>query len=64
MADTLFPSILPGEERDIVTDVDDPEIALENGSCPWCPDYEGEYPERHARKAHPDEWAEYKDEDA
>lgn len=34
--------------------------ALDDGRCPWCEDYAGDYPARHASSAHPEEWAEYK----
>lgn len=40
----------------------DPDVALARGECPFCDDYHGEYPGRHASAAHPDRWSEYKDE--
>jgi len=38
----------------------DAEQLIEQGICPWCDDYEGEYIGNHASSAHPDEWREYK----
>lgn len=62
---TIFPSIQPEQDSHVVTseglDEDAPAEILEAGECPWCEDYSGEYPERHARKAHPEEWAEFED---
>lgn len=42
--------LAPTDEESEITE------ALEAGECPWCDDYEGDYPETHARQAHPDEW--------
>lgn len=66
MDHTIFPSILPTEDRHIVTDEVDPETALARGECPWCPPddrYEGDAIPQHASSAHPREWAEYRGED-
>jgi len=35
---------------------------IERGECPWCSDYSGDGVPQHASSAHPDEWADYKDE--
>jgi len=40
---------------------EDIEQILIGGSCPWCDDYDGEYPKQHASSAHPERWAEYSD---
>lgn len=56
---TLFPSIIPtGDDR---ADHDQAAIAIENGACPWCDDYEGDAVAQHASSAHPEEWAAYQD---
>ena len=39
----------------------DPDVTLAAGDCPWCSDYSGDWPGRHARKAHEQEWREYND---
>lgn len=59
---TIFPSIQPQQERNVLTSEGmDPEVQLDRGECPWCDEYEGDHPEQHAPRAHPDEWSEYKD---
>jgi len=61
MADTtLFPSLIPGDDREDDQDAHDrAAIALENGACPWCDEYSGESVAQHASSAHPDEWRAY-----
>lgn len=39
-------------------------VQIDEGVCPWCPPndrYEGDGVPQHASAAHPDEWAEYKE---
>lgn len=61
----VFPSILPGEHPADDRPGDGPlttiSTAFESGDCPWCSDYDGDYPKRHAQKAHPDEYAAWKE---
>jgi hypothetical protein len=45
-------------DRTDTVPVDD---AIEQGVCPWCDDYEGDAVAQHASSAHPDEWADYKE---
>lgn len=58
---TLFPSIIPGGDSGGGLDLDRIQATLENGQCPYCDDYTGDHPSRHASKAHPDEWQAYTD---
>ena len=53
MATTVFPSILPDIEP-----ATDPAAVLDSGACPWCTDYDGDSPRRHASAAHPDKYDE------
>ena len=46
---------------DALTTEPDAEAVFDAGECPWCDEYGGEWPTRHARKAHPDEWEDYFD---
>lgn len=68
----LFPSIIPEADEDVEPlrpDEDRPgdgalttiSQAFDNGECAWCDDYNGGYPERHARKAHPERYTEWKE---
>jgi len=41
---------------------DDLAAMIDDGVCPWCDDYSGDAVGRHASAAHPDEWADYKEE--
>jgi len=34
---------------------------IDDGICPWCDEYEGENVGMHASRAHPDDWARYKE---
>jgi hypothetical protein len=39
-----------------------PDVQIGEGVCPWCPPddrYEGDHVGQHASSAHPDEWADY-----
>jgi hypothetical protein len=37
-----------------------PECANgDDGGCPLCDDYDGDYVAQHASKAHPEKWADY-----
>jgi len=36
---------------------------VDDGTCPWCEDYEGDAVGQHASAAHPEEWAAYKDQE-
>jgi len=39
-------------------------VQIDEGVCPWCPPddrYEGDAVGKHASAAHPDEWADYKE---
>lgn len=52
-------------ETAVSQDHPDPEAAIEDGVCPWCPPsdrYEGEYVGSHASSAHPDAWDDYRGE--
>lgn len=37
----------------------EPRSESETNGCPWCDDYGGEHVNRHAPKAHPEEWEGY-----
>lgn len=37
---------------------------LDAGECPWCDEYEGDSPGRHASAAHSDAWEQFKNSDA
>jgi len=62
-----------GEADDEGSDVEDgagylreepPSVQIDEGVCPWCPPderYEGDAVGQHASAAHPDEWADYKE---
>ncbi|WP_435346024.1 hypothetical protein [Haloarchaeobius sp. HRN-SO-5] len=41
------------EEEDLAAIIDD-------GTCPWCADYEGDAVGKHASSAHSEEWNDYK----
>ena len=57
-------SVLPddGAESERESEPETVGEAIDDGRCPWCEEYDGDHVGRHASSAHPDAWAEYKDE--
>lgn len=63
---TLFPSIVPdSDDQEDGADEEpvDVDAQLEAGECPWCDEFDGESPGRHASSAHPEQWGAYKAEE-
>jgi hypothetical protein len=42
-------------------DESDVEALIDDGVCPWCEEYEGDYLGQHASSAHPEKWTEYRE---
>lgn len=55
-----------GDDSGSLVNADDKSdrVLVENGTCPWCDDYEGDSVPQHASSAHPDKWDAYKESDA
>jgi hypothetical protein len=51
------------ESGSVLVNADDKSDAMliDAGVCPWCDEYDGDNVGLHASRAHPDQWADYKD---